>query len=102
MLLDTGDTMFNSPSFAGLRRMLVIGLMASSVSGFAQDDLVWNALDPDNTARIEALACSLANDGITSIWVTHDREQQAQQCPGGLWCHGATPIGSVWRWFSGR
>ena len=53
MLLDTGDTMFNSPSFAGLRRMLVIGLMASSVSGFAQDDLVWNALDPDNTVYLE-------------------------------------------------
>ncbi len=29
------------------------GLMAVSVSGFAQDDLIWNALDPDNTVYLE-------------------------------------------------
>ncbi len=51
--LDTGDIMFNPLAFPGLRRMLVAGLMAISVSGFAQDDLIWNALDPDNTVYLE-------------------------------------------------
>lgn len=53
MHLDTGDTMFNSITFPGLRQLLLAGLMAIPVSGFAQDDLIWNALDPDNTVYLE-------------------------------------------------
>ncbi len=49
----TGNTMFNSLTFPGLRRMFVAGLMAVSVSGYAQDDLIWNSLDPDNTVYLE-------------------------------------------------
>ena len=52
MHLDTGDTMFNFLTFPGLRRILVAGLMAASVSGFAQDDLIWNSLDPENTVYL--------------------------------------------------
>lgn len=51
--MNTGDIMFKSPSFSGLRRVLILGLMAISVSGFAQDDLIWNALDPENTVYLE-------------------------------------------------
>ena len=53
MQLDTGDTMLNSPFLCGLRRILVAGLMAIPVSGFAQDDLIWNELDPNNTVYLE-------------------------------------------------
>jgi peptidylprolyl isomerase len=53
MHLDTGDTMFKPLSFAGPHRLLVAGLMAVSISVFAQDDLIWNALDPDNTVYLE-------------------------------------------------
>ena len=47
--MDTGDTMFNSITLPGLCRIFAACLMTASVSGFAQDDLVWNALDPENT-----------------------------------------------------
>ena len=53
MHLDTGDTMFNSITIPGLRRILMVCLMAIPVSGFAQDNLIWNALDPDNTVYLE-------------------------------------------------
>jgi peptidylprolyl isomerase len=53
MHLDTGDIMFNSFTIAGLRRVLMACLMAMPVSGFAQDKLIWNALDPDNTVYLE-------------------------------------------------
>jgi peptidylprolyl isomerase len=49
MHLDTGNTMFNSLSFSGLRPILVAGLIATSFSAYAQDDLIWNSLDPENT-----------------------------------------------------
>ena len=41
--------MFNSISFSGLGRILTACLMIASVPALAQDDLIWNALDPDNT-----------------------------------------------------
>jgi peptidylprolyl isomerase len=41
--------MFNSTSTTGLVRILIAGLMTASVPGLAQDDLIWNALEPDNT-----------------------------------------------------
>jgi len=37
----------------GLRRIFLAALMAAPVGCFAQDDLVWNALDPDNTVYLE-------------------------------------------------
>lgn len=49
MHLDTGNSMFHVLSFPGLRRIFVVGLMTASFSGYAQDDLIWNALDPENT-----------------------------------------------------
>ena len=51
--MNTGDIMFKPPPFPGLRRFLMAGLLAISISGFAQDDLIWNALDPDNTVYLE-------------------------------------------------
>jgi len=51
--MNTGDIMFKPPSFPSLRRFLMAGLLAISISGFAQDDLIWNALDPDNTVYLE-------------------------------------------------
>lgn len=53
MHLDTGDTMFNPITFPGLRQLLLTGLMAIPASGLAQDNLIWNALDPDNTVYLE-------------------------------------------------
>ena len=41
--------MYNSISFSGLGRILTACLMIASVPALAQDDLIWNALDPDNT-----------------------------------------------------
>ena len=41
--------MFNSTPTTGLVRVLIAGLMTASVPGLAQDDLIWNALEPDNT-----------------------------------------------------
>jgi len=49
MYLDTGSIMFNFLSLYGLRRILVVGLMTASLSGYAQNDLIWNSLDPENT-----------------------------------------------------
>ena len=45
--------MLNPSPVPGLRRMFFSGLLAISVSGFAQDDLIWNALDPENTVYLE-------------------------------------------------
>lgn len=53
MQLDTGDTMLNPITSAGLRRFLMAGLTAVSFSVFAQDDLIWNALEPENTVYLE-------------------------------------------------
>lgn len=53
MQSNTGDIMLNPTSVPGLRRMLFSGLMAISVTGFAQHDLIWNALDPENTVYLE-------------------------------------------------
>jgi len=53
MHLDTGDIMYNPLTLPGLRRILTLGLMTFSVSGFAQDDLIWNSLPRDNTVYME-------------------------------------------------
>ena len=53
MHLDTGDAMFKFSTFPGLRGILLTALLAVSVSGTAQDDLIWNALDPENTVYLE-------------------------------------------------
>jgi len=45
--------MYDTLRFAGPRRILMTCLMAISVSCFAQDDLIWSALDPDNTVYLE-------------------------------------------------
>ena len=45
--------MFNSLTFPGFRLILMAGLFSFSVSGFAQVDLIWNSLDPDNTVYLE-------------------------------------------------
>lgn len=51
--MDTGNTMPNSYSFSGFHRIIFTILMAISVSSFAQDDMLWNSLDPDNTVYLE-------------------------------------------------
>ena len=51
--MNTGNIMFKSLPFPGLRRILLAGLMAISIPGFAQDDLIWNSLDPDNAVYLE-------------------------------------------------
>jgi len=53
MQLDTGDTMLNPLTPVGLRRLFMAGLTAVSFSVFAQDDLIWNALEPENTVYLE-------------------------------------------------
>lgn len=45
--------MFKPSPFPGFRRILLASLLAVSVSAFAQNDLIWNALDPDNTVYLE-------------------------------------------------
>lgn len=42
--------LLNSPN---LRRMFMAGLMTVTFSVFAQDGLIWNALDPENTVYLE-------------------------------------------------
>ncbi len=51
--LDTGDIMFKNLSFSVLRRISFAILLAVSVSASAQDDLIWNLLDPDNTVYLQ-------------------------------------------------
>jgi len=51
--MDTGDTMFKTFTFSGFRRVIFAALMAVSVSLHAQDDMIWNALDPYNTVYLE-------------------------------------------------
>lgn len=41
--------MLNSNPLAGLFRILIAGLITIPLPCIAQDDLIWNALDPDNT-----------------------------------------------------
>ena len=43
------DTLF----FTGFRRLALIFMMAFSASAICQDDLVWNAMEPDNTVYLE-------------------------------------------------
>jgi peptidylprolyl isomerase len=45
--------MFEALNFSGLRRIAFAILMAVSVSVSAQDGLVWNALDPENTVYLQ-------------------------------------------------
>ena len=51
--LDTGDTMVNSLAFSSFRRIVFTILMAVSVAASAQDKLIWNSLDPDNTVYLQ-------------------------------------------------
>ena len=55
--LDTGGTMFNTLTLSGLRRnfklSLMAFLMAVSSTATAQDDLVWNTLDRENTVYMQ-------------------------------------------------
>ena len=51
--LDTGDAMFNSLTFFDPRLSVFTILIAFSVSTSAQDDLLWNSLDPDNTVYLQ-------------------------------------------------
>ena len=51
--LDTGDTMVNSLVFSSFRRIVFAILMAASVAASAQDKLIWNSLDPDNTVYLQ-------------------------------------------------
>lgn len=51
--MNTGDIMFRPSPPPGLRRLLIAGLLAISISAHAQDDLIWNSLDPDNTVLLE-------------------------------------------------
>ena len=45
--------MFKPFPFPGFRRLLTAGMVAVSVSAFAQDNLIWNSLDPENTVYLE-------------------------------------------------
>jgi peptidylprolyl isomerase len=45
--------MLNSLTFSGLRRLALAILMAVSASISAQDKLVWNPLDPENTVYLQ-------------------------------------------------
>lgn len=53
MHMDTGNTMFNFFSLSSLHRIFVAGLVTASFSSYAQDDLIWNSLDPENTVYME-------------------------------------------------
>lgn len=50
---DTGDTMLNTHKPTRLRRLLFAVSMTIPLACFAQDDLVWNPLDADNTVYLE-------------------------------------------------
>lgn len=43
----------DSPNRTGLRRIFLAALLAVPLGCLAQDDLVWNALDPQNTVYLE-------------------------------------------------
>jgi len=51
--MDTGDTMFNSLTFSGFRLVILAIALAVSISASAKNDLIWNALDPDNTVYLQ-------------------------------------------------
>ncbi len=53
--------MTRPPGFPGLRRVLLTILLAGPVSVSAQDGLIWNRLDPENTVYMQLL------DGIVVI-----------------------------------
>ena len=59
------------------RRLALPALMAISMSCFAQDDLVWNALDPDNTVYLEmqeGTAVILLNPAFAPQTVKHFKQ----------------------------
>jgi peptidylprolyl isomerase len=51
--LDTGVTMGNSLFYSGFRRIIFATLMAVSSVTSAQDELIWNSLNPDNTVYLQ-------------------------------------------------
>lgn len=53
--MDTGNIMPNSISFSGFPRVIFAVLMTVSVATSAQDDMIWNSLDPDNTVYLEMM-----------------------------------------------
>jgi peptidylprolyl isomerase len=52
-ILDTGDTMVNPRVFSNLCRVVFVILMAATITASAQDKLIWNSLDPDNTVYLQ-------------------------------------------------
>ena len=69
--------MFNSLTFHGFRLILMAGLLTCSVSGFAQDDLIWNSLDPDNTVYLdlqEGIVVIQLNPAFAPKTVKHVKE----------------------------
>lgn len=51
--LDTGDTMFKLRTYYKLQQITLSFLLAIPVLASAQDDLVWNLLDPENTVYLQ-------------------------------------------------
>ena len=45
--------MFNYHVFSGHRQIIMAMLLFASASIFAQDDLTWNSLDPENTVYLQ-------------------------------------------------
>lgn len=69
--------MLNPLKTDGLRHLLLPGLMAVSASCFAQDALVWNALDPENTVYLEmqeGTAVILLNPAFAPETVKHFKQ----------------------------
>lgn len=74
--------MFDTLNMAGPRRILMLCLMAISVSCFAQDDLIWNSLDPDNTVYLEmqeGTVVILLNPVFAPETVKHFKQLLAEQ-----------------------
>jgi len=79
--------MFNSLTFSGFRRIVFAVLMAVSVSTSAQNDLLWNSLDPDNTVYLqmqEGTVIIELNPAFAPKTVTHFKQLLEQQFYRGL------------------
>jgi peptidylprolyl isomerase len=51
--LDTGNIMFKLLALSHLQNLCILVLLTLSASTFAQDDLVWNVLDAENTVYLQ-------------------------------------------------